>query len=304
MALRDLLKVLPANERTRLERAAGSQKKLLLLYSDLRKSFLQIFQGSFRSVPAKANPAQLRILILAAVTRRQLDARIAQLNRDIESTFLADAPDILDIITRTTRAEIRTLDLPDVALEPVDPRVLEVQLIDAIRRTQNWNKFIRPELIRDLTAKAQSGASTKELASMISQSVTKAGYTPPVTRAQHHMLQNTRYAVVSAANAAREATYLQLQTATGLPMQKMWLASILTCCRSCALLHGQIVDVGTSFAWENLGLTVHPHTGTLQHPPLHPNCRCRIIMLPPGFLTRSDLKSIADQRDRRVAQFV
>ncbi len=304
MPLSKLVKTLSSNERQRLESASRSQAKLLSLYKTVHKDITGLFQVLFTTPSGH----QLRVpdilnLIRSIPLRGQLDARIELLNREVSSSLLSDGPALMQLINSQTRRELVASDLGLENYTALDPRVLEVQFIDAIRRIQAWNYHLRPELIRDLVTATTSGHTTAQLARMVQQSIVRNGYTPPIARARAHMLANSRYAVVQAANAAREQTYLNIQVATGVEMRKMWLASITTCCRSCALLHGQISNVGTRFIWDNLGLSVLPHTGILNHPPLHPNCRCRIVLIPPNFLSSRDISALAEQRTRRLNQF-
>jgi hypothetical protein len=144
----------------------------------------------------------------------------------------------------------------------------------------------------------------------------------------------SRLTAVVAEQAARAAVTLadgHARLAAGEKVRKRWLARE-GACRWCRNLHGVTIAMGESFL-PHLGgpadLSGHghltqpprPYRGELQGPPLHPQCRCRLMVVteagpgpavrrepaPPGreaLFTAAQIRAMPDQRYRALIAFL
>lgn len=142
---------------------------------------------------------------------------------------------------------------------------------DGTKIIRNINETTRDLLKDSLAEGLQKGESVDQLKSRVSSIFVSAR----TSRAE----QIARTEVIRATNFATEEAYRQSKIVKA----KEWLTAIdERVCPWCASMDGKIIPVDKSFFEEGGSLTVDGKTIKfdllgVDHPPLHPNCRCTLI---------------------------
>jgi hypothetical protein len=295
VAFADLLKVLPKHERDRLLQANQLQSDLLRTYVDVHSSIAAELLRFIRSLYDPQGKLTTNTVDAArsAAILRFINERVSVLDHAVGAALSATTQPLGDLVQKQLGRELRVLDLGLPG--PVDYRVIEDTLADAASRIQSWNRQLAPDTLNALRLGLIRGESYRDLAARVGgvQSL-------PTARAKAHMLANVRYSVVHAANAARQDSYSTSASEANIKVQKMWWSNIADCCINCARMHGTIVDMDQEFPWKGLHLTITPFGEVLWHPPLHPNCRCRILPITIDVLKTVDLPGIRRERSARI----
>jgi hypothetical protein len=86
-------------------------------------------------------------------------------------------------------------------------------------------------------------------------------------------------------SAAKEQVYRAAARLFKGVIRKVWVTSFSsTTCAMCAALHGTRRDLGEAFPEDrSFGRALTVYGGRLNHPPRHPNCRCRIVLYLSAF---------------------
>lgn len=301
-ALDDLLKVIPSHERERLKLASVAQKQLLEFYAQAHKDILRYFEEHFPSSGPKdaLSPAQYFDAARLNHLLSFVEARASILNTAVAHALEVAANDIRAIVVAQIAKEASALAIPEKSFGAPDVSIIEKKIDDAVSRIQSWNGRWSADLQNQLKTGILRGESYREISNRVGAvSRTNSGESTAVAKARAHMLANVRYAVVNASNAARQEAY-QGAIDEGTKVQKLWWANIENCCISCAKLHGQIVDMDKDFRWKRLGLRITPFEERLPHPPLHPNCRCRILPVTVDVLADIDTDKLKVERTDRL----
>jgi hypothetical protein len=211
----------------------------------------------------------------------QVLARIEQLDTRVAVRIAT----ILPAVRSSSLVELRA---NPYALPQIQPALIETHLSAALDRIQYWNSRIQPEILTALRGGVISGQSFEDIADRLRAP----------DRAKAHALTNVRYALGTAYNAVRLDAYANSSVQTA----KMWWSSIDSCCTDCAKLHGTVVPLSEHFPWEQLNTKAVPHGLTLLHPPIHPNCRCRILPATSDLLQAQDIEQIARDRVHRLRE--
>jgi hypothetical protein len=299
----DLLKLLSRNEQASVRQTNQAQKEILDLYVQLHADVVShLNTTTMRQITRKELTPTARVAILRnAALADWLRRRINVLNKDIGKVFDKVAPQITALVEQQVKAESRRLGMALDQVSVSDPRLIEKGLADAFKIIEKWNGNFTKETLAQLRVGILKGEDYRALAARVSNSGTSSEGATPIARARFHALANVRYAVVHAANSGRQSAYTQAQSDSGLKVQKMWYADISSCCWSCAQLHGQIADLDKEFEWRSLDLSLGVYKDRLFHPPMHPNCRCRIIPITEDVLAATDIKKILADRQARLA---
>lgn len=99
---------------------------------------------------------------------------------------------------------------------------------------------------------------------------------------------------------AKEATLAEHAPAGA---RKVWVCSFINSCGTCVKLHGTRRKLGEPFP-AGLSYTKAPgvYAGALNHPPRHPQCRCRIILWVPQVGDTSSMLTRAEEFWRGVRE--
>jgi hypothetical protein len=87
-----------------------------------------------------------------------------------------------------------------------------------------------------------------------------------------------------AAAEQQELAYAAIAEHNGVELRKLWVTRFGPgTCKTCAALHGTVRKLGEAFPEDaHFGSGSPPAVyGDLNHPPRHPNCRCRIVLFTP-----------------------
>lgn len=280
MSYDQLVASLPAHEQQRLQQATGAQRDVLRMYAALHAELrLQISKilASRANAPAQLTASQYNQIL------RLIETRVKQLNAALAVALAKRAAPINDLVVKQVRRELRAAGIPKSFRPTLDPNLIERHLTTAVQNIVGWNGDIGHGFLSAVQAGVAKGESYRDILKRVNSLDGYKGETHPVKRARTHAMLNIRYSVVYASNAARLDAYQQASSFTGEAMQKMWIAAP-RCCHNCALLHGQTVFLDDDFPWQALGLTLVPYKGVLSHPPLHPQCRCRLVPLLAGHV--------------------
>lgn len=280
MALEDLIRSLPENEQRRLEQAASTQRAVLSMYSLLHK---QLRDSILRILSLHAQRVEIsqfhREYILDMIR-----SEVVSFNSLLTALIYKLTDPIDRLVTKQVKRELEALGVTKRLPLEVDRTVIEETLGDASRNIVGWNSNIGNDFVRALSLRDETRSDVVKRISSL-EGFKYAVH--PVARARAHANVNVRYAVVYAANAARQDLYQQADRSLDLDIHKMWW-SASGCCSNCATLRGQVVPLNEDFNWQSL--TLSPWKGKLPHPPLHPQCRCRVI--PVAGLTKAQLRSL------------
>lgn len=99
-----------------------------------------------------------------------------------------------------------------------------------------------------------------------------------VATGQHISTRETAWRIAEAANTARHEAIAELAAAEGAPIGELWWTE-RDACVHCSALAGEVIEPGEAFdASATFGRRPLPtFGGTLERPPRHPHCRCRIV---------------------------
>lgn len=302
-ALDDLLRVIPVHEKERLQLASLAQRELLEFYATAHADILKYFEGLFPTtdgIQGALSPAEYFEASRMSALSKFIEARAATLNTAVAHAMANAADNIRDLVITQVAKEAKALGLDPPIFGTPDPRLLERTIDDAVSRIKEWNKQWSPDMLRNIREGLLRGESYRELAARATSTKKIAqGKSSAVARARAHMLANIRFSVVAASNQARQQSYEGAQK-EGIKVQKMWWSAIGSCCFSCAKLHGTIVDMDKDFPWKSIGIKLKPYKGELAHPPLHPNCRCRIIPVTLEIFDAIDMDQIKITKTNRL----
>lgn len=189
--------------------------------------------------------------------------------------------------TRLGRSDVEHLIRGSVSMS-VPQTNAYARLISATRTAQtygNWDD-IPTELRRELRAvrgyKLLDRRTTIPKPGMTSAQADRAIARYEERAIRHRAETIARTETMRAANAGKIEGARQMARSTPwLKTEKVWVASLVACPR-CAPLHGEVVDIDYEFRETVNGLDGNvtdlpdDKVTTLDHPPLHPRCRCTI----------------------------
>lgn len=298
--LQELLKVIPAHERERLLQASKAQRQLLEFYAQAHSDITTYFSKTFPStgISGALEPTQYFEATRLAALQKFIEARVATLNTAVSAAMENAAETIRLLVVTQVAREAKALGIRRFGTP--DARLLEKTIDDSVSRIHAWNKQWPANALASIRQGLLNGETYRQITERVNASSrVKGADTPAIAKARAHMLANVRFAVVHAANSARQDAY-SAAIDDGIEVRKMWWSAIGSCCFSCAKMHGTIVGMDEQFPWEQLGLKLKPYEGELWHPPLHPNCRCRIIPVTIEVFDNIDFVKLKDEQSKRL----
>lgn len=285
MSWASLVRSLPNQDRKRLGAVDDTTKAILRAYNDAHN---ELVREILKGLPKGASEAQIRSWALtqtqSAAKLKFITDRLAELDSAVGDKIASATAKMNDLAVEQAPAEAKALKLLVPSTLGPDPRVIESILPAILKNLSGWNRTYRNELLRSIAASQVKGETYTQLSSRLHSLSSFNNRPSPYARATAHALSNARWLLVRANNEGRQAAYQQIGQANDVVIQKAWWSAIGSCCTSCALMHGQVVDLGDNFDWKGVHTPVEPYLGLLPCPPMHPACRCRILPVTPDVL--------------------
>lgn len=276
-------------------------------------------------------------LALAENYKRKLRAQETRLAKQAERAFRASVRDFLGNLRDASRTSPEGLDGVDVrdelaaAMAPARERaaaaiteaytsgrslglqavVAEMGLLDVEYRHAGIQDTLLSQALRDLSRNfdlledeaARAISSALADASLRTQAQRMHRIAKDVSRLAGTM---SRRAALGARTAANRAyTDGQLSVRPVERVRKMWVANFQDGppCLTCAALHGTVLAMSADFDPEHSYAPSPPRVyRDLAGPPRHPNCRCRLVLVPDPKDAESD--RMRRYADRRVVESV
>lgn len=271
-------------------------------------------------------------LALAEHYKRKLRVQEARLSKQAERAFRTAVQDLLVNFRDRANASPDGFDSINVkeelalALEPAKERaaaaiteaynsgrslgiqavVAEMGYLGSEYRHTDMNSGLLAQALRDLRRnfdKLEQDAARTISASFQDESLRTPAQklrkvSKDMSRLTHTM---SRRAALSAQTAANRAfTDGQLSVRPVDRMRKMWVANFSagTPCLTCSALHGSVIALTDTFDAERSYAPNPPRVyRDLAGPPRHPNCRCRIVLVPDPKEEEADkMQRFADKR--------
>lgn len=265
---------------------------------ELVSTLIERWTGSAALRPGAAVDLLRRSALLSQVDDRLIDLeqQTGTILRDVVSSTSELAVESvqreLALLPSAFQVSMQFTGIDERMIEQFIPAVLED--IEGIRR------MVRLQLGRELQSGLLQGESFPNLVRRL-MAATADGEGPAVWRnGQLSAERMTRRTVITAANAAKQDAYGEINRRGGVRVQKQAVAAIqdnttVTCLR----VHGQIRDVDQPFT-----LTGEPRFAReMQHPAFHWNCRTSEVMYHPSFeqggLNTPNMRSSAQAELRR-----
>lgn len=222
----------------------------------------------------------LRQLALLA----QIDGRLALLEREVGAMLRDAVSAASELAVDQVRREIALLPAelrPDIRqFAQIDTRMIERFVPAVVDEVQGATAALRLQLRRELQAGLIQGQPFPDLVRRL-MAATPTGEAPAIWRnGQLSAERLTRRLVITANNAAKEASLRQINAAGNVRVQKQAVASIgPRTTRTCLRVHGQIRNVDEPFT-----LTAEPRFAReMMAPAFHWNCRTSVAMYHPLF---------------------
>lgn len=290
MSIRSLLNRLPGHERERQRFVNLLQRDLVRLYDRTHDDLFDILRPLFR----RKDTPSLTEINTSPVTSL-LSSRVDHLSLMVRHSLMSRVPGLSTLLTRQLAKEV--LDIGDMDFRSFSPDAIDRRFSEAANRIAAWNRHLTPDMMGVIREAVRRGDDPKLLASIIAaKNRLPGGRAAPIARARAHMLANVRYAALDASNEIRQTVYHSADSG----LFKVWWSDPSSCCYSCAVLHGTVVPIMEEFEWRILDLTLRPHQNRLFHPPLHPNCKCRIVPVTQDLLRDHSLVAARVEGLRRA----
>lgn len=165
-----------------------------------------------------------------------------------------------------------------------DPEAVlnKAQATSALLTARAWETAetaARKDSVRERKKPAAASANRAYLELILRAALSnKSEVVPLVERVLAASRSWSAAAATASARAYNEGHAAQVSGA----QKGVWVTAFrINTCGACVALHGTVVDVGNSFNESaTLGSSSPPTFGKLDMPPRHPNCGCRVVILP------------------------
>lgn len=256
-----IVKAHQKDERVMKESYRSKQEALQDKYDKKIKQAIDDFLKDQRKT-VKENLAPKKALKDLLFNKQEEDKKLASKVRPLTIALYADSAELV----------LEFIGLED-EFNPISTEVDDYIKEQSNKVAANFNEQTRDELVETLSEAYTDGLSTAQIAKRIDSVYAKAGLGKDGYRSE----RVARTEAIRSNNHATQETYKQLGT-----INKEWFTNP-GACSLCAPFDGRIVGVAQNFLMkgeEYLDADGKARTNNyedVQHPPLHPQCRCVIL---------------------------